>query len=212
MQCTNNLKQISLALENYYGSYQKFPSPNADGHSWRIRLLPFIEASPLFNQYRFDEPWNGPTNATLNTRPIRFKGNGVRVFPAPAIFRCNQHSAEMVSYLMFVGEHAFGKPNGYRTLDELSDPLDTIIVIAESTRHNLHWLAPEDLDANGPSIIRAISSEDPSGPAVLFADGNIFRLNSTRMANSTLEAMISIDGGEAVDRAQLLRDGQLSFP
>jgi len=34
-------------------------------HSWRVLLLPFLDQKPLFDQYRFDEPWDGPHNRKL---------------------------------------------------------------------------------------------------------------------------------------------------
>ena len=66
MQCTNNLKQLSLAAHNYHDTYQTFPSgytvpdirayrTNAsrarmESYGWGALLLPFIEQSPLYDQ------------------------------------------------------------------------------------------------------------------------------------------------------------------
>jgi prepilin-type N-terminal cleavage/methylation domain-containing protein len=69
MQCSNNLKQLGLALHNYESSYKRLPSsrmsigfaqvataPNTpdpltkNGHGL-VSLLPFIEQSPLFAQF-----------------------------------------------------------------------------------------------------------------------------------------------------------------
>ncbi len=49
VQCSNNLKQIGLALHNYNAAYKSLPPPytvDANGqklHSWRTLILPFIE-------------------------------------------------------------------------------------------------------------------------------------------------------------------------
>ncbi len=48
-----NLRTIALALQNYYANYDAYPSPDFAGHSWRIRCLPFMFASPMYEQYRF---------------------------------------------------------------------------------------------------------------------------------------------------------------
>ena len=54
MQCTNNLKQIGLAVHNYESSYQKLPpSMNARGFTTTVLLLPFIEQDAA---YRLWEP------------------------------------------------------------------------------------------------------------------------------------------------------------
>jgi prepilin-type N-terminal cleavage/methylation domain-containing protein/prepilin-type processing-associated H-X9-DG protein len=60
MQCSNNLKQLGLALLNYESTYQRFPIGFRDttatgnllydgGWSWAAASLPFIEQSALYN-------------------------------------------------------------------------------------------------------------------------------------------------------------------
>src|SRR5260221_9789347 len=62
-QCKNNLKQIGLALHNYHGVWGSFPPPyipdeqGRPKHSWRTLILPMFDQAPLYNKYRFDEPW-----------------------------------------------------------------------------------------------------------------------------------------------------------
>jgi type II secretory pathway pseudopilin PulG len=55
-QCSNNLKQIGLALHNYNSAHNRFPagsmSPRRDnvwiwGHAWHVALLPFAEQNAL---------------------------------------------------------------------------------------------------------------------------------------------------------------------
>jgi len=57
LKCQNNLKQIGLALHDYYDANQKFP-PGANNHfdadgevdrrSWALFLLPFVEQEALY--------------------------------------------------------------------------------------------------------------------------------------------------------------------
>jgi prepilin-type processing-associated H-X9-DG protein len=60
-QCSNNLKQIGLALQNYHDSYQRFPTgnivrfdasgtPYGDGWTFHARILPQLEQSALYDQ------------------------------------------------------------------------------------------------------------------------------------------------------------------
>ncbi|MHC5537401.1 DUF1559 family PulG-like putative transporter [Singulisphaera rosea] len=75
-QCTNNLKQITLAIANYIDVYGTTPmheyryaneitSPNPRGasgcHSWLCGLTPFFEQSNLYNAMNFSytEEWSG---------------------------------------------------------------------------------------------------------------------------------------------------------
>jgi len=61
-QCANNLKQIGLALLNYEQSNRMFPAGNLStqsggfGHSWWVRILPFIEQNDIYDD--FDQTGN----------------------------------------------------------------------------------------------------------------------------------------------------------
>src|SRR5437016_9812592 len=68
-KCTNNLKQLGLAVHHYHDARGEFPAallnvPNPGGttdptaHSWTPQILPYIEQSALFAQYRFDLNWD----------------------------------------------------------------------------------------------------------------------------------------------------------
>ncbi len=67
---TNNLKQIGLALVNYFDVNGKLPA-NIYGPkgelllSWRVQLLPYLEQQNLYLQFKMDEAWDGPNNKKL---------------------------------------------------------------------------------------------------------------------------------------------------
>jgi type II secretory pathway pseudopilin PulG len=51
MQCTNNQKQVVLAMHNYHDVHQSFPwgGRGADtGMIWAVQVFPFLEKNPLF--------------------------------------------------------------------------------------------------------------------------------------------------------------------
>jgi len=55
-QCKNNLKQLALAIHNYHDVSGMFPI-GGTGHdennpqiSWQVRVLPYLDQAPLFNQ------------------------------------------------------------------------------------------------------------------------------------------------------------------
>src|SRR4051794_6845264 len=56
MQCSNHLKQIGLALQNYHDDYGTLPpayiadSTGKPIHSWRVLLLPYIEQKLLYDK------------------------------------------------------------------------------------------------------------------------------------------------------------------
>ena len=69
-QCTNNLKQIGLALHNYHSGNDSFPLGSTEQllapgsstmyqwNNWSIhaQLLPFVEQSPIYNAINFNFP------------------------------------------------------------------------------------------------------------------------------------------------------------
>jgi len=83
MQCTNNLKQITLANHNYADTHKVFPIhlswsawDNFDGaFSDKVGLLPFLEQQTLWDKTVFTGPpfdpggWNG--NANILTQSLR---------------------------------------------------------------------------------------------------------------------------------------------
>ena len=73
-QCTNNLKQLALAVHNYADTYKAFPpkkmgtapggmNGNAGFGSGLMRLLPFYEQQALYDQ------WSSPQTLTSGTYP-----------------------------------------------------------------------------------------------------------------------------------------------
>src|SRR5258708_3140815 len=102
-QCKNNLKQIGLALHNYHDEFKCFPPAfvaDANGrpmHSWRVLLLPYLDQAPLYANYQFDEPWDGPNNSKLADKILA-------VFNCPSEDHARDKSkATMASYVAVVG-------------------------------------------------------------------------------------------------------------
>ena len=59
VQCKDNLHNIALALHNYHENFNSFPMGWAvnsnrytSGHTWHSRILPFVEETNLYNQYK----------------------------------------------------------------------------------------------------------------------------------------------------------------
>jgi hypothetical protein len=210
--CGENLEYIGIAIRNYHESFGVFPSPDAGGHSWRIRIVPFLFASAMYDEYRWDEPWNSESNRTLDSRPLPVKDEGPdRPHGMPYPYECplDADAGSKTSFLMFVGDNAFGKPGGFRQLDEITDPLEVTLVAAETSSRTVHWLEPKDFDTKSMSFsindsrTPSISSTCPRGPAVLFADGAVFRM-SPDLDPELVRAMATINGGEDLRREELL--------
>ena len=73
-QCTNNLKQIGLAIHNYISVNDSLPPasiPNVQSFSAITRLLPFLEQQAMYNSVNFNvgERWMNPFGANLFRQP-----------------------------------------------------------------------------------------------------------------------------------------------
>jgi prepilin-type N-terminal cleavage/methylation domain-containing protein/prepilin-type processing-associated H-X9-DG protein len=68
MQCVNNLKQIGLAMHNYYEARNALPGAdmvfNVTELSALAQVLPFLEQSPVYNTINFAFSYQDPNNNT----------------------------------------------------------------------------------------------------------------------------------------------------
>lgn len=70
-QCSNNLKQIGLALHNYDSTYSKLPSGiNDQNMSSLASLLPFMEQSNIAVTIDWRVAWDHPNNATATAADV----------------------------------------------------------------------------------------------------------------------------------------------
>jgi type II secretory pathway pseudopilin PulG len=108
-QCTNNMKQIGLALHNYHSAHNTFPPlmvyQNANGirtnpyhHTWLTKLLPFMEQAAIYGSMNSRFPaWDVPANA-----PMPFARQQVGNLACPSDSRCktaaDTHNTAFTAY------------------------------------------------------------------------------------------------------------------
>ena len=77
MQCSNNLKQIGLALHNYHTSHKSLPVGAYDccWGTWIVALLPYMEQQPLYDLWvpGYDEDSPGVTYSSSTNKPVTTK-------------------------------------------------------------------------------------------------------------------------------------------
>ena len=87
-QCTNNLKQIGLALHNYHNAHSCFPpgyissvgtsssgtagvaNDTGPGWGWAASILPFLELGNYYKQIDFTKDITDPANAGVRTASL----------------------------------------------------------------------------------------------------------------------------------------------
>lgn len=63
--CTNNQRQLGMAIFNYHASKDRYPvgANSTNGLSWRVMILPQLEQGNLYDQFTFVAgAWNGGPN------------------------------------------------------------------------------------------------------------------------------------------------------
>lgn len=197
-QCSNNLKQIGLALYNYHDQYGSFPPAyiaDENGrpvHSWRVLILPFLEQQPLYDQYRFDEPWDGPNNRRLH-------GLAMPVYHCPG-----GPPSRATNYLAVIGPRTVWQGQKTTRLSDIADGSSNTLLVVEVAKSGIHWMEPRDLHvlqmARGinPKAGQGISSIHPGCANVSFADGSV-RFLPDDFPPDLLDSLLSIDGGEKID-------------
>jgi len=103
MKCSNNLKQIGLAIHNYHDTSEAMPPawkyeppnpparPTATAESWGFNILPFLEQDNIFRQYDRNQTQYFPANQALTVNQIKMficpstpNGNRIVELPIPA--------------------------------------------------------------------------------------------------------------------------------
>ena len=195
-QCTNNQKQIGLAMHNYNmekGTLPPAAKYDADGKpllSWRVLLLPYLDAQGLYDQFNLDEPWDSPHNKPL-------------VAQMPPVFRCpSEPPAEgMTTYEVIVDPSAVftGEPMGVSFADVTDEKGATFLVV--EAKNPVPWTKPEELSLASPDPTLGAGSKHPGGFNATMVDGSvrfIRTLGNNASSPQDLRALATRNGREPV--------------
>ena len=194
-QCKNNLKQIGLALHNYYETYNTLPpaytidNNGKPRHSWRTLLLPYMEQGALYNSINLNKPWDDPENLKL------FEQSNVSVYQCPSATM----SKNFTTYLAIVGRDCCFQSSGARRFSEVPDGLsNTLAVIEVTPEQAVPWMSP--LDAYQELVLAIDPRHKHShvgGMHALVMDGAVKNL-SLAIPTDTLQALMTIAGHETL--------------
>ena len=217
--CTNNMRQLQYAMLNYELAYREFPEAteldNAGKpmHSWRVKILPFIEQQALYNQYDFSQPWDSPTNIKLLDQ-------------MPDCFRCPHcQKNNRTFYKLVVGPGTLFD-GGERTINRISDGTSNTIAIIEDGQNPVEWTRPSDISID--DAIAALAPEDfkklphvddatlgttYDPGSVVFFDGHTLPGGYLSGSRPTLlRNMLQIDDGNIVNEYELAYRGAHTAP
>lgn len=123
LQCKNNLKQLGLAIHNYYETHQVMPPtgmgtfPAGNGFSWGAMILPQIERATIYSQLDFNiMNTASASNRNLIATPIplfRCPSDTTReVYTVPNVTApLTPYPVATASYLAIIGEDVTDSTN-----------------------------------------------------------------------------------------------------
>ena len=142
----NRLRQIQLALDNYYSDHRCYPPQylaDTEGrpqHSWRVLILKYINPE-LYKRYKFDEPWNGPHNRLLASE-------------MPAEYRSPflTSNSTVTQYIGIAGKETPWRGTTPLSYDDLRSSVSEsapnhvpLIWFVEAANSDIKWMEPRDM-------------------------------------------------------------------
>lgn len=191
-QCTNNLKQIALAMHNNLSATNRFPAQAIrakDGKpllSWRVAILPYIGEQTLYNAFHLDEPWDSPNNMALVGR-------------IPPVYRCPSEPDQTsgnTTYQVVVGPKTMFTGGDGVKIDEIPDGTSNTILVVESARP-VPWTAPDDIPYDPSLPFAGFGSKHPGGCNIALADGSV-RFLKRSVLPGVITSLLTRAGGEIV--------------
>ncbi|MGP0067053.1 MAG: DUF1559 domain-containing protein [Isosphaeraceae bacterium] len=202
-QCTNNEKQIGLAVHNYISRHKNaFPpahTADKDGKpllSWRVLILPFLDQEALFQEFHLDEPWDSEHNRSL-------------IAKMPQVYRCPKQNELAVRE----GKTRYVAPRDPSSIFRGAEPVklqeitdgtsNTIMFLDAGDEHAVIWTKPDDWAVPPDTklipavILSGHGNGRIKGTNCAFADGAVHFLSGT-IKPAILRALISYAGGEVI--------------
>ena len=191
-QSANNLKQLALALHSYHDVNGALPPAAVCDKagkpllSWRVLVLPYVEANNVYQEFKLDEPWDSEHNKKLLAR-------------MPNVYRLPGQKADdtRTHYRVFVGNGAaFDYVTGHKLQNFADGTSNTYLVVTAADA--VPWSKPDELAFDPDKDPSKLLGLVVNGKAqVAMADGSV-RSYGKLPSRRTLTAYITRDGGETV--------------
>jgi len=161
-QQINPIRRYMIMYHDEHGHFPPAAICDAEGNpllSWRVAILPYMGERELYSQFKWDEPWDGPTNRPLIGR-------------MPAIFGdVRAYDPTRTTVRLFNSE---GTPFGRPTLrmPDILGPQTTIMLAVVSPENAVEWTRPDTL-VPCTTVEEYIKLFGPMVPILLFDGNNI---------------------------------------
>ncbi|MGN6543600.1 MAG: DUF1559 family PulG-like putative transporter [Aureliella sp.] len=199
-QCSNNLRQIGIALHNYHGVRRTLPpgclewrppkGPNTRKQfAWSAMILPYLEQTELYESIDFRVPYDAPTNFKAGSVSLSVYRCPSAVAPPPGGFGKTDYAGiygQRITTFTNTNNGVFIYERAYR-FEDIRDGLSQTICVAEDTRGpDCEWINGRNTfeqsgginDPKAASFDNEIRSDHSGGAMVLFTDGHVSLLEN----------------------------------
>jgi hypothetical protein len=203
--CKGHLQRIGQALLQYKAEYHRLPpacTVDKNGrmmHSWRVLILPYLGYKDLYEQYEFNEPWDGPKNKKL-------------MVSCPCVYFCPYDKYAYVSRGVFTSYAAIigsGTVWSDEEINRADEKAANTILLVEVAGQNVAWTEPRDaiLASSRPASSSAATISihhvlDPeyfhrvptAGANVLLANGSVRLLTKDMLTPDAIPDLFKVGG------------------
>ncbi len=209
--CNYNLKQLGIAIHNSDEEGDFRPSVGTPARSWRVQILPFLEAAELGHGYDDTQPWNTAANRIVGAREA-------------TPYRCPFHRIDRMrdgfastDYALVTGPGTlFPTPDTTLDLQAIGDGTSHTILVAECGGLRIPWTEPRDVDVSRERMTLNELGPDGGSPSILsawdattrrsshcihiaMADGSVRTLDPNTTDPELVRKLTTANGGEPVD-------------
>jgi hypothetical protein len=195
-QRMQQFKQMALAIHTFADARKHLPPPslrNEQGQpllSWRVAILPYLEESKLFQQFRLDEPWDSPHNLALAKQMPD-------VYADPSQPRLAKEGK--TTYLAPVGPGTvFDTDTGIAFRDISDGTSKTILLVEVAPENAVVWTKPEDWEVDMDNPLRGLSGGNRDNFVAAYCDAHA-RAIPLDTKPEILRAFLTRAGKEVVD-------------
>ncbi len=195
---SNRLKHVGIAFHNLADVLQRQEQDSRFGDSairdkqgrpllsWRVMLLPYLDANDLYREFHLDEPWDSEHNRQLIPR-------------MPEVYRLGtaaKIAAGKTCLLLPIGEETiFPAGHGAKFKDIRDGISNTILAVEATDDQAVIWTRPDDLSVDPEQAAMHLGGHFGPGFLALMADGSV-QYFEKRLGEEKIWSLFTRDGGE----------------
>lgn len=214
-QCSNNLHQIGIALQNYHSARRTLPPgclqwrPPKGGKAfkqfaWSAMILPYLEQTELYESINFNVAYDDPLNAAAGSTRLSVYLCPSATAAAPGGLAKTDYAGLYGQRLTTFGDTSNGVFIYERAIrfEQIRDGLSQTICVSEDTRGpDCEWINGRNTfeqsgsinDPKAAPFDNEIRSDHVGGAMALFADGHVALLDAS-LEKPILAALITRHG------------------